>query len=64
MRVRLTLDDELVTRARALTGLKETSTLVSKALEALIERGAAHRLVRLGGSEPHLRCPPRRRPPQ
>ena len=62
MRVTLTLDDELLIKARALTGLKETSALVRQALEALIERDAARRLARLGGSEPQLRQLPRRRP--
>jgi hypothetical protein len=34
---------------------------VREALKALIERESAHRLARLGGSEPHLHAPPRRR---
>jgi Arc/MetJ family transcription regulator len=64
MRVTLTLDDELVIKARALTGLKETSTLVRQALEALIERDAARRLARLRGTEPHIGHVSRRRPRQ
>jgi hypothetical protein len=35
---------------------------VREALKALIERESARRLARLGGSEPDLAAPPRRRP--
>ena len=62
MRTTLALDDELVAKAQALTGLREKSSLVREALKALIERESARRLARLGGSEPGLKAPPRRRP--
>jgi Arc/MetJ family transcription regulator len=62
MRTTLALDDELVTKAQEFTGLKEKSSLVREALKALIERESARRLARLGGSEPGLKAPPRRRP--
>ncbi len=62
MRTTLALDDELVAKAQALTGVKEKSGLVREALKALIERESARRLVRLGGSERDLKAPPRRRP--
>ncbi|MGH7735685.1 MAG: type II toxin-antitoxin system VapB family antitoxin [Gemmatimonadales bacterium] len=62
MRTTLALDDELVTKAQALTGLAEKASLVREALKALIERESARRLARLGGSEGALRAPPRRRP--
>ena len=61
MRTTLALDDELLHKAQAYTGLKEKSALVREALKALIEREAARRLARLGGSEPHLSAPRRRR---
>ena len=61
MRTTLTLDDELVAKAQAYTGLKEKSALVREALKALIEREAAERLIRLGGSDPEATIPPRRR---
>jgi Arc/MetJ family transcription regulator len=51
----------LVAKAQLLTGLKEKSSLVREALKALIERESARRLARLGGSEPELKAPPRRR---
>ncbi len=62
MRATLALDDELVAKAQALTGLNEKSSLVREALKALIERESARRLARLGGSELEVKAPPRRRP--
>ena len=62
MRTTLALDDDLLAKAQALTGLKEKSFLVREALKALIERESARRLARLGGSEPDLEPTPRRRP--
>jgi Arc/MetJ family transcription regulator len=62
MRTTLALDDDLVAKAQTLTGLKDKSNLVRKALKALIERESARRLARLGGSEPALETSPRRRP--
>lgn len=61
MRTTLALDDELVAKAEAFTGLREKSALVREALTALIERESARRLARLGGSEPDAMLPPRRR---
>lgn len=62
MRTTIALDDDLLAKARAFTGLKEKSALVREALKALIERESARRLARLGGSEPELATAPRRRP--
>jgi Arc/MetJ family transcription regulator len=61
MRTTMTLDDDLVAKTRAYTGLREISTLVREALVALIERESARRLARLGGSEPTLEPVSRRR---
>jgi Arc/MetJ family transcription regulator len=61
VRTTLALDDELMARAQALTGLKEKSALVREALRALIERESARRLALLGGTEPDLKLTPRRR---
>jgi Arc/MetJ family transcription regulator len=60
MRTTIALDDELVARAQAFTGLKERSALIRAALTALIERESARRLAGLGGSEPALQAVPRR----
>lgn len=65
MRTTMTLDDELVAQAQEYTGIKERSTLVRVALEALVQREASRRLARLGGIAPDLKAPPRRRfPPE
>ena len=61
MRTTIALDDELVAKAQAFTGLQEKSALVREALKALIQRESARRLARLGGTEPDLKPIPRRR---
>jgi Arc/MetJ family transcription regulator len=61
MRTTIALDDDLVAKAQAFTGLKEKSSLMREALTALIERESARRLARLGGSEPDAVLTPRRR---
>lgn len=61
MRTTLALDDDLIAKAQDLTGVREKTLLVREALKALIERESARRLARLGGSEPDLQAPPRRR---
>jgi len=45
MRTTITLDDELLAKARAYTGLEEKTALVREALKALIQREAAKRLA-------------------
>jgi Arc/MetJ family transcription regulator len=60
MRITLALDDELVAKAQALTGVTEKSALIREALKAVIERESAHRIARLGGSEPDLQALPLR----
>jgi Arc/MetJ family transcription regulator len=62
MRTNLNLDDRLVARARLLSGIDQTGELVRVALEALVARESARRLAALGGSQPGLLGPPRRRP--
>lgn len=62
MRTTLNLDDGLVARARRLSGIEEKTALVHAGLEALIARESARRLAALGGSEPGLQAPRRRRP--
>jgi Arc/MetJ family transcription regulator len=61
MRTTISLDEDLLANAQKLTGLNQRSALLREALKALIERESAHRLARLGGSEPDLRAAPRRR---
>jgi hypothetical protein len=61
MRTTLIIDDNLLTKARQLTGIEEKTALVRAGLEALISREAARRLAVLGGTEPNLQPIPRRR---
>lgn len=60
MRTTLALDDDLLTKAQALTGVSEKTALIREALRALIQRESAKRLALLGGSEPQLEDQPRR----
>jgi Arc/MetJ family transcription regulator len=61
MRTTIALDDELLAAAEEYTGIREKSALIRAVLRALVEREAARRLARLGGSEPDLGPIPRRR---
>jgi len=56
------VDDELVERARELTGIDEKTALVREGLRALVAMETARRLAALGGTEPELEDIPRRRP--
>ncbi len=60
MRTTIALDDDLLAKAEALTGLSEKAALVREALRALIQQESAKRLALLGGSEPQLKNVPRR----
>jgi Arc/MetJ family transcription regulator len=61
MRTTIILDDALVEKAKSLSGLTEKTAVVHAGLRALIARESARRLAALGGSEPRLRAPERRR---
>ena len=61
MRTTLNLDDELIERARHLTGISEKTALLHAGLEALIACASARRLAALGGTERRLAPIPRRR---
>jgi Arc/MetJ family transcription regulator len=62
MRTTVTIDDELLETAQKYTGIKEKSTLIRLGLESLVQREAARRLARMGGSQPGLEYIRRRRP--
>jgi len=51
MRTTLIIDQELLERARQLTGIQEKTALVRAGLEALIAQEAAKRLAALGGAD-------------
>jgi hypothetical protein len=61
MRATIAIDDELFAAAQEYAGDKEKSAVISEALKAFVEREAARRLARMGGSAPDLVAPPRRR---
>jgi Arc/MetJ family transcription regulator len=61
VRSTINLDDQLLERARALTGTKETAALVRLALETLVRVESGKRLIALGGSMPDAEAAPRRR---
>lgn len=61
VRTTVTIDDELIDQAMALSGTRETSALLKQGLRALIEQESARRLARLGGSDPSATGAPRRR---
>jgi len=44
-----------------LAGISQASALVQEALEALVQREAARRLARFGGSQANVAAAPRRR---
>lgn len=61
MRTTVTIDDELIARASALTGVTERSALLREGLEALIRVESARRLAALGGTDATASAAPRRR---
>lgn len=61
MRTTLIIDDDLLLRARELTGIQEKTALVRAGLEALIAREAGKRLAALGATQPKMPNIPRRR---
>lgn len=63
-RTTVTLDDDLIRKAQAYTGVSEKSALIREALTQLVQREAARRLAALGGTMPDLRRIPRRRMPR
>ena len=61
MRTTVNLDEELLEDVKWLTGSDGTTQLVNAALKALVEREAARRLAKMGGTMPDLQPIPRRR---
>ena len=61
MRTTLNIDDEILSKASRLTGIKEKTSLVRLGLQALIARESSKRLAKLGGTEKKLHLIPRRR---
>ena len=61
MRTTLIIDDELLSKAQELSGLREKTAVLHAGLQALIARENARRLAALGGTEARLKPIPRRR---
>jgi Arc/MetJ family transcription regulator len=61
MRTTLNIDDQLLDKARRLSGIQEKTAIVHAGLEALVALESARRLAALGGSEKRLRPVRRRR---
>ena len=61
MRTTINLDEELIEAAQRMTGTQERTALIHEGLRALIARESARRLAKLGGSDPGVKAPRRRR---
>ena len=61
MRTTLIIEDELLAKAQALSGLRERTAVLHAGLQALISRENARRLAALGGTERALKPIARRR---
>jgi len=61
VRSTINIDDNLMEKARSLTGTKETSSIIRKALETLVRVESGKRLIALGGTMPDAEAAPRRR---
>ena len=61
MRTTIAIDDDLFAKAQAFARVTEKSAVIREALKAFVEREAARRLVRMGGTMPGAKAPPRRR---
>ena len=63
MRTTVSIDDKSMDMLRVFTGETENAAVIRAAVKGYLEREAARRLARLGGSSPDLVAPPRRRFP-
>jgi Arc/MetJ family transcription regulator len=61
MRTTIAIDDDLFAKAQEFAGVTEKSAVIREALKAFVEREAARRLARMGGTMPGAKAPPRRR---
>ncbi len=61
METTIVIDDIILEKAMAVTGIKEQSSLVRLSLKSLIACKSSEKLALLGGSERNLQTIPRRR---
>jgi len=62
MKTTLNINDELMQRAKELSGINEKTSVVNKALQILIEVESQKRLLKLAGTERNIKKVRRRRP--
>jgi len=63
MRTTISIDDKSMDTLRVFTGETENAAVIRAAVKGYLEREAARRLARLGGSAPKLKPISRRRLP-
>jgi Arc/MetJ family transcription regulator len=63
MRTTLNIDDELLEKAKRLSGAATKTEAIERGLEALVAQESARRLARLAGRHPEIELVRRRRPP-
>lgn len=61
MRMSVTLDEKLLAEAKELTKIENTQQLIRHSIECMMSYEAVKSLVKLAGTEPGLKAPPRRR---
>lgn len=61
MRTTISIDDDLLADASAALGVSERTAVLHEGLRAVIQREAARRLARLGGSDAKAALPVRKR---
>jgi Arc/MetJ family transcription regulator len=61
MRSTVLIDDDLVERAKEITGIKKTSPMLNEVLRDYIRRDSLKQLIDAKGSRPDLVMPARRR---
>ena len=61
MRTTVDLDEDLLKRAAAVTGIQKKTHLIEEGLRALLRRQAYKHLATLGGTMPGAKAAPRRR---
>lgn len=60
-RTTVNLNNELLDRAKRLSGIQSKTELLHAGLEALIQRESVRRLADMGGAFPNAKAPRRRR---
>ena len=61
MKTTLNLKDDLIHKARELTGIKEKTLLIHMGLQALISKVSRERLIKLGGRDKDAKVGERRK---